>query len=167
MRRDLAVSAIFVTAFALGSFAQQPTGTSGTRSASTAHVMIAPDEATFSPAPDALPPGAQLAVLDGDPMANSGTFTVRLKVPDGYLIPPHWHPTDEHVTVVEGALRMGMGEQFSESALKTLGVGGYAKMPTGVRHFAQAKGATVVQISGPAPFAITYVNPSDDPRNKK
>jgi quercetin dioxygenase-like cupin family protein len=165
MRRDVLVSAFFVVAFAVGLLAQQPAGTSGAHS--PAHVMMTPAEASFSPAPDAFPPGAQLAVLDGDPTAATGSFTVRLKMPDGYLIPPHWHPTDEQVTVVDGALRVGMGERVSESAMKTLAVGGYAKMPTGVRHFAQAQGATVVQISGGAPFAINYVNPSDDPRNKK
>jgi quercetin dioxygenase-like cupin family protein len=164
MRRFLAVSALFVVAFVAGGIAQQPTGTSGMNA--SAHVMMTPAEASFSPAPDAFPPGAQLAVLDGDP-TSSGPFTVRLKMPDGYLIPPHWHPNDELVTVVEGTLQVGMGDQFTESALKPLSVGGFAKMPQGMHHYAQAKGPTVVQVHGPGPFAITYVNPSDDPRNKK
>lgn len=166
MRRRVAVLAIFAVVFASGLFAQQPVGTSGTPS-TTGHVMLTPSEATWGPAPDALPPGAQLAVLAGDPMASTGTFTVRLKVPDGYLIPPHWHPTDEDVTVVEGTLKMGMGDKISESAMKNLVAGSFAKMPKGERHYAQASGASVIQISGPAPFAITYVNAGDDPRNKK
>jgi quercetin dioxygenase-like cupin family protein len=163
MRHGMRLSAIFVVAFTTALLAQQPVGTSG----GSSHLIITPEEATWSPAPDAFPAGAQLAVLDGNPMGTSGNYTVRLKVPDGYVIPPHWHPADELVTVVEGSFAVGMGEKFSEDALKTLGVGGFAKMPQGMRHFAKANGATVVQVSGPAPFAITYVNPSDDPRNKK
>ncbi|MGE5358125.1 MAG: cupin domain-containing protein [Bacteroidales bacterium] len=165
MRRGTSLSAIFVVVFATALFAQQPVATSGANPKD--HLIITPEEASFGPAPDAFPPGAQLAVLDGDPMGKSGNYTVRLKVPDGYVIPPHYHPADELVTVVDGSFAVGMGEQFSDSALKTLGVGGFAKMPQGMRHFAKANGATVVQVSGPAPFAITYVNPSDDPRNKK
>lgn len=163
MRRGMRLSAIFVVAFATGVFAQQPVGTTGGNS----HLIITPEEANWSPAPDAFPAGAELAVLDGNPMGTAGNYVVRLKMPDGYVIPPHWHPADELVTVIEGSFAVGMGEQFSESAMKTLGVGGFAKMPTGMRHFAKANGATIVQVTGPAPFKITYVNPSDDPRNKK
>jgi quercetin dioxygenase-like cupin family protein len=163
MRRGTSLSAIFVVAFATALLAQQPVGTSG----ANAHLMITPEEATYAPAPDAFPAGAQLAVLDGNPMGNSGNYTVRLKIPDGYVFPPHWHPADELVTVVEGSFAIGMGDKFSEDAMKSLPVGSFAKMPQGMRHFAKANGATVVQVSGPAPFAITYVNPADDPRNKK
>lgn len=165
MRHGTSLSAIFVVVFATALIAQQPVATSGGNAKD--HLIITPEEANWAPAPDAFPPGAQLAVLDGNPMGTGGNYTVRLKLPDGYVFPPHWHPADELVTVVEGSFAVGMGEQFSESALKSLGVGGFAKMPQGMRHFAKANGGTVVQVSGAAPFAISYVNPSDDPRNKK
>jgi quercetin dioxygenase-like cupin family protein len=167
MRRGTRLLAlfVFVAAFTAVPSGQEPVGTAGAHP--TGHVIMTPEEAAWSPAPEAFPPGAQLAVLDGNPMGSAGTYIVRLKMPDGYLIPAHWHPADELVTVVEGSFAMGMGDQFSEDALKTLGVGGFAKMPQGVRHFAKAKGPTVVQVSGQAPFAITYVNPAEDPRNKK
>ena len=90
-----------------------------------------------------------------------------MKLPDGYKIAPHWHPTDEQVTVLDGTFMVGMGDQFSESALKPLSAGSYGKMPQHMNHFAAAKGATTIQIQGMGPFAMTYVNPSDDPRNKK
>ena len=165
MRRGISLPAIFVVVFATTLLAQQPVATSGANAKD--HLIITPEETTWGPAPDAFPPGAQLAVLDGNPMGTDGSYTVRLKMPDGYVIPPHWHPADELVTVVEGSFAVGMGEQLSESAMKTLGVGGFARLPQGMRHFAKANGAAVVQVSGPAPFKITYVNPSDDPRNKK
>src|SRR5690348_7705036 len=52
------------------------------------------------PAPDVFPAGAEMAVLQGDPSAAGEIFTVRMRMPDGYIIPAHWHPTDEHVTVL-------------------------------------------------------------------
>jgi len=68
---------------------------------------FAPDQVKFGPAPPFLPPGAQLAVLEGDPMASSGDFTIRLKMPDGYKVAPHTHPNRENVTVLSGTLKLG------------------------------------------------------------
>lgn len=113
-----------------------------------------------------LNPGARLAVVSGNPAA-AGPFTVRLQLPAGYQVRPHWHPTEEHVTVLSGTFAMGMGEVYDESAMKDLPAGGYASMPAEMRHFGLAKTATVVQIHGTGPFTSTYVNPADDPRNKK
>jgi len=67
-----------------------------------------PDQVKFGPAPPFLPPGAQLAVLEGDPMASTGDFTIRLKMPDGYKVAPHTHPNRENVTVLSGTLNVGM-----------------------------------------------------------
>ncbi|QNP46214.1 cupin domain-containing protein [Sphingomonas sediminicola] len=63
---------------------------------------------TWGPAPPSLPKGAKLAVVSGDP-GQAGPFVIQLKFPPGYAVPPHRHPTDEHVTVVHGALTLGMG----------------------------------------------------------
>jgi hypothetical protein len=60
-------------------------------------VVVTPDAMQWGPAPAILPAGAKLAVLDGDP-TKPGLFTMRLSMPDGYRIPPHFHPVDEHVT---------------------------------------------------------------------
>ena len=130
------------------------------------HVMVSPNEVKWGPAPPSLPPGAQLAVLEGDPTKAGGTYTLRAKLPDGYKIPPHWHPVTENVTVVEGALYIGMGDKFDEAAGRELTAGSFASMPTGVRHFAWAKGDTIIQVHGVGPFEVTYVNPADDPRKK-
>src|SRR6478735_818505 len=93
------------------------------------HVISAPAEAQWGPAPPMLPPGAQIAVLSGDP-GKSVPYTVKLKFPANYAIPAHSHPTDEHVVVVAGALTFGMGDKLTKTAgNKTLGVGGFALMP--------------------------------------
>jgi quercetin dioxygenase-like cupin family protein len=130
-----------------------------------AHVMVTPDTITWGPAPPALPPGAQAAVLEGDP-TKTGLFVVRVKFPDGYRVPPHWHPTDEHVNVISGTLMAAMGAKTDEAAMQALPAGSYVKMPRKTNHYVRAKGETVVQITAMGPFEVTYVNPQDDPRKK-
>jgi quercetin dioxygenase-like cupin family protein len=91
---------------------------------------------------------------------------VRLKMPAGYKIAPHWHPTDEHVTVISGTFALGMGEKFDQKTMKDLPAGGYALLPADMRHFALAKTNSTVQVHGMGPFALTYVNPADDPSKR-
>jgi quercetin dioxygenase-like cupin family protein len=105
-------------------------------------------------------------VLAGDPAAAGSAFTLRVKMPAGYKVPPHWHPADENLTVLQGTLMAGMGDTFDAAAMKTLTAGSFATMPKEMRHYVRAKTATVIQVHGTGPFAITYVNPADDPRTK-
>ena len=131
--------------------------------AHAAHVMLTPDQLKWGAGPASLPAGAQLAVVEGDP-SKAGAFTIRLKFPDGFRVSPHWHPSDEKVTVLQGTLGMGLGEKFDAAAGHEMPAGSFAVMPSGVRHYAWAKGETVIQVSSTGPFQITYVNPADDPR---
>jgi quercetin dioxygenase-like cupin family protein len=101
----------------------------------------------------------------GDP-EKAEPFTLRLSLPDGYRVPPHSHPADELVTVIEGTFQIGMGDKFDSSALTTLRAGGFVAMQPGTRHFVQARGKTIVQIHGIGPWKINYVNPADDPRQR-
>ena len=119
----------------------------------------------WGPAPSAFPAGAQMAVVSGDP-GKSGPFVVQLSMPDGYQIKPHTHPTDESVHVVKGTFLVGMGKAWEAGALKPMATGATGAVPANMAHFAQAKGATVVQVSAAGPFAMTYVKASDDPRTK-
>ena len=128
---------------------------------------FSPDQIKFGPVPPALPPGAQLAVLEGDPMGSSGDFTIRLKMPDGYRIAPHWHPKRENVTVVSGSFKVGMGDSFDASKMEVFPAGSFAYLDPSMHHYGMAVGETVVQVHGAAPFQINYVNASDDPSMKK
>ena len=114
---------------------------------------------------DSLPSGAMVAVLEGDP-AKEGSFTMRIKMPDAYRVPPHWHSKQERVTVLSGILNLGTGDTFDASATKALPAGTYSSMPPGMTHFAWMKGETVLQLSTLGPWTITYVDPADDPRSK-
>jgi quercetin dioxygenase-like cupin family protein len=130
------------------------------------HVITNPGEVKFGPPPPFIPPGAEVAVLSGDPSKPGVSYTIRAKFPDGYKIPAHWHPTDENVSVVQGTFVIGMGSKWDETAGREMPAGSYALMPKGVRHFAWTRGETIVDVYGIGPLAFTYVNPQDDPRNK-
>ena len=129
------------------------------------HVMVKPESVKWMDAPSSIPPGARAAVIEGDPKA-AGPFTMRLWFPANYKVPPHWHPVDEHVTVLSGTLHMGLGDKFEDGKLQSLPAGSFALMVTGTRHFAMTKEETVIQLHGMGPWGITYVNPADDPRSK-
>jgi quercetin dioxygenase-like cupin family protein len=126
------------------------------------HVMLTPAEIKWQPFP-VLGPGIQSAMLSGDPNKVGSPFIFRLKMPDGTKVPPHWHPVDEHVTVISGTFLFGTGEKFDTNALRELPAGSYAFMPKRTRHFALAKGDTIIQLNGVGPFRVIYVNPADDP----
>lgn len=119
----------------------------------------------WGPAPAVFPAGARMAVLQGDP-GKPVPFTVRLSFPNGYTIAPHYHPTDEAVTVISGRFQLGMGDQMDPKQMTTLGPGGFAIAAMNQHHYARARGRTVVQVQAMGPFALTYVNPADDPSKK-
>jgi quercetin dioxygenase-like cupin family protein len=124
------------------------------------------DKVLWKPGPPSLPKGAAFAVLEGDP-SKEGPFVFRVKVPDGYRVPPHTHPKTERITVLAGTLYVGMGEKVDEGAYTAMAAGAYGHWPAGMKHFGKAKGETVLQFHGTGPWSIQYVNPADDPRKKK
>src|SRR5262245_21868680 len=124
------------------------------------------DELTWKDGQPSLPKGAKIAVLEGDP-TKPGPFVFRVKVPDGYRIPPHTHPKPERVTVISGTFNIGMGDKFDASKGKAMPAGTYGTWPAGMKHFVWVKGETVVQFHGNGPWEIEYINPADDPRKRK
>lgn len=123
-------------------------------------------ETAWKDGPASLPPGARFAVLEGDP-TKDGPFVMRFFLPDGFRIQPHWHPKTERITVISGTFNLGMGEQFDAAKTRAMPTGTFGFWGPGMRHFAWAKGDTVLQLHGVGPWSITYVNPADDPRTKR
>lgn len=119
----------------------------------------------WGPATAVFPAGAKMAVLQGDP-SKAEPVTIRLDMPNGYTIAPHFHPTAEAITVIQGSFLVGMGDKVDRSKAMTLPVGGFAVAAAGQHHFAIANGRTIVQVNLDGPFALTYVNPADDPSKK-
>jgi quercetin dioxygenase-like cupin family protein len=140
----------------------------GQINAENAHVIADLKEAAWGPAPPMLPPGAQIAVLAGDP-TKSVPYAVRLKFPANYAIPAHSHPTDEHVVVVSGSVTFGMGEKLNKAAAgnKALPTGGFALMPANMNHYAFTTQESTIVLYGQGPVEFKYVNPADDPRSAK
>jgi len=126
-----------------------------------------PDTIPWGPAPPVVRPGAQFAVLEGNPMGTTGDFTVRLKMPDGFRISPHWHPNRENVTIISGTFKVGMGDEFEADKMAAFTAGSFAFLDPDMHHFAMACGETIVQVHGQAPFQFNYVNPDDDPSRKR
>jgi quercetin dioxygenase-like cupin family protein len=157
------VRCLLVAALTLGAGVAAAQDTPNTN---TSHAIVAPpDQITWGPGPPSLPPGAKAAVLEGNP-SESGPFTMRVLLPNRYRIPPHYHPATEHVTVLKGTFKVGMGEKFDVSAMTPLPTGTFAALEPGTRHFAESQGETIVQLHGAGPWGITYVSPADDPRQR-
>ncbi len=133
---------------------------------SVAEVPIATDDLDWQPAPPKLPAGAQFAVLFGDRTKAGALYVFRAKLPDGYRVPPHTHPMDEHVTVIQGTMLLGFGERRDDSVLRELPAGSYVTLPQGVAHFNEMRGETILQFHGIGPYDILYVDPADDPSRR-
>jgi len=122
-------------------------------------------EVKWGAPPPVLPPGAKFAVISGDPGA-TGLVTVRLEMPAGYAIAPHFHPTDEHVTVLKGTFSLGVGDVVDKAQAVTLSAGGYGVAMANMHHYAYTTTGATIQVHMQGPFAITYVSPADDPSKK-
>jgi hypothetical protein len=148
--------------FPLAALAEPPAPPTGAAASPPAHVMLQATQLQWGDGPPALEPGAQAVVLSGDPGAE-GPFALRLKVPAGYRVALHWHPTDEQVTVIEGDMTLSMPRGNARMSQR-LDAGGYALLPARMHHAASTQGGAVVQVAGMGPFQINYVEPGDDPR---
>ena len=115
--------------------------------------------------PPSLPKGVQMAVVSGNP-GKKGMFTIQLKMPADYAVPPHSHPTNEVVKVISGELHYGMSRKMNMREAKTLTAGHTVNMKAKMNHWVHAPAPATVQVRGMGPFQITYVDPKDDPRKK-
>jgi quercetin dioxygenase-like cupin family protein len=132
----------------------------------SSHIMLIPADMKWGGCPPVLPPGAKCAMIEGDMKAANVLFAYRLKMPDNYRIPPHFHPADERLTVISGTFNMGLGDKLDIQASKPMTAGSFIVMPKGAHHFAWTKGETILQVHAIGPWGLTYVNPEDDPRNR-
>jgi len=159
MMRNLVLLAAVVLVAATAASAQTPT-------TPTSVIMVAPDQVKWMDGPPAFAPGLKVAVLEGN-MAQAGPYAVRLMFPPNYKVPAHFHPNMEHVTVISGTFYFGVGSKLSEAESKAFPPGSFVAVPANTPHFAWAKEETVVQVHSIGPGGITYVDPADDPRQKK
>jgi len=128
-------------------------------------VTTDPSALKWGPPPPSLPPGAQVAVVSGDP-GKDGPYVVRAKLPAGYTIAPHTHPTDENVTVLSGTFYIAMGDKLDKKKGAAVKAGGFFRAEQGMQHYGWTPRGATIQVHGMGPFVVNYVNPADDPRNK-
>lgn len=130
--------------------------------APSTHVVLQAAELKWSDAPSAFERGAQAVVLSGDP-GKPGPFVLRLKVPAGYKVANHWHPSAEHVTLMDGDVTIRMKDG---AETRTLSRGAYVLLPAQMHHAVSTTTGATVQVSAMGPFELTYVDPKDDPRQR-
>jgi len=138
---------------AVGLQSQEKKESSGT------HNMVRAKDLKWTP----IMKGCDLAVVSGNPDAEGTPFVIHIRCSDGSIIPAHWHPTDEHLTVLKGIFLVGMGDKFDKTKLQPMNVGDFITLSHAMRHFAMAKGENIVQIHGLGPFKVNWVNPADVP----
>ena len=123
------------------------------------HAVVTPAQLVWNP----LIPGAEMAVVSGDP-SKAGLYVIRIRAKSGDVrVPPHWHPTDEHVTVLAGSFLGAHGDKYDASKLMELKPGTHVVMPAKLPHFGIQKAGNVVEVYGEGPFVVNFVNPEDDP----
>lgn len=122
-------------------------------------VLIKSDDVKFHPAPG-FPKGAQIVLLRGD-LSKAVPYTIRFKLPDGFVIPSHWHSTDEEVTVLSGTLNVGMGDKVDKSQSTALTSGGYQIVPANAHHYVWTTDETIIQLDGMGPRTTVFVNPAE------
>ena len=154
MRRTVSLVALLLMSASLVFAQAAPTAKSKTTKATALK---------WGPAPAVFPKGARMAVVSGDP-GKAGEFVIELSMPAGYKISPHFHPTDETVQVKKGTFLVGMGDTFDVKSTKPMKVGEKGSIPAQMHHFAAAKSAAIVSVTAMGPFAMTYVNPADNPQ---
>ncbi len=165
--KEDSITALLVTIFALLALAPAALASEHAEAHKTSAapkpmaMFITADEIKWAEAPPSLPKGAQITVLHGDP-SKKGLYTMRLKMPDGYKIPAHWHTQDEQLTILSGTFVLHMGDKM-DAAAPDLDAGSYHFLPGRMHHSAETKGETVLQINAMGPFDIHYLNPADNP----
>jgi quercetin dioxygenase-like cupin family protein len=129
-------------------------------------IMLTPEDIKWGKCPPVLPAGASCAVIEGALAAPDALFAYRLKMPDNYRVPPHFHPADEHLVVISGTFNLGHGGKLNLDASRPMTAGSFIVLPKGMHHFAWTKGETIVQVYAIGPWGLTYVDTRDDPRNQ-
>lgn len=125
------------------------------------HVVRAGSTA-WQPCPPTLPSGCEIAVLDGDPRSPD-LFTVRFRVDDNFVMPPHWHPKDERVTVISGKAGVAFGAESTHEDATWFGPGDYYVNARHAVHSVWIEGPTVLQITGIGPWKAIPISDAPPP----
>ena len=104
-------------------------------------------------------PGTLIAILEGNPKSDS-LYTIRLKIPANFIVRPHWHTSDERVTVLSGSVYVGFGDKIDRNKSKKFTVDGYYVNPPDIHHFVWTDEPAEIQITGIGPWVVKYIDSS-------
>jgi hypothetical protein len=102
--------------------------------------------------------GKLIEHVSGDPAQVGSHVILRILNDDGFIVFPHRHPTDEHITVVQGTWYLGPGETFDRNLLEEMPIGAYGMVPKGMAHFAWSRGETIIQVHGIGPGTVNLID---------
>jgi len=134
---------------------QSPVGEMKFPEGTVQHVVHAED-IQWKPTPPNLPPGSEIAVLEGNPQSPD-LFTVRFRISEGFVMPLHSHPKDERVTVLKGKVSVAFGMDGTRENAKQFGPGDYYVNARGAIHTVWADTASIIQITGIGPWEANFV----------
>ena len=145
------IPVILLLLISIKSFAQE------SHSAPSQPKQICESELTWSDTKPPMLPGAKMAIVEGNPKTE-GHFTIRVKFPPYYKIPPHIHPVDERTTVLKGAISIGFGDVLDTLNAKKITEGCFYLNPAGIHHYAFTSGEeTEIQISTNGPWGLELI----------
>lgn len=113
-----------------------------------------------------VPRAIELAVVYGDP-TKPGPYVFRARMPAGTELPPHRHPDERWVTVLQGIYRSAAGENFDVEKATEYPTGSFYVTGANVPHYSYAVTDVIVQEQGTGPTGMDYVHAHDDPRNAR
>jgi hypothetical protein len=161
MRVRISVLSVALLLMPVFSFAQGAKPTA--KKPPPGRAIVTPDQLVWKP----LIPGVEMAVVSGDPDKKGGLYVIRIRTKGAVKVPPHWHLTDEHVTVLAGSFLVAHGDKYDASKLIELKPGAHSMIPAAMRHFGLHKAGNVIEVYGEAPFVVNFVNPEDDSNRAK
>src|SRR5213592_276537 len=106
--------------------------------------------------PPTMPKGTKITVLEGDSKA-PGMFTIRLRIPAGSKVMPHWHPRPERVTILSGLVKVGFGDEWHDRDMRAFHAGDFYINPAQSHHYVGFQRNSVIQITGEGPWELHFV----------
>jgi len=116
--------------------------------------------------PDFLESGAEMQPLEKE-TKEKGMSSIKIKLPEGYKIPPHWYKDKVRIDVLSGVLYMGSGDRLDKENAKPVKAGNFRVLPPEMHSYGFVDGPAIIKLTTVAPWDIKYVNPKDDPRKNK
>src|SRR5258708_8440004 len=125
-------------------------------------IGITPEAVVWNDGSPTLPPGSKMAILEGSPRAE-GMFTMRVRIPAGSAIQPHWHPRQERVTILSGEADLGFGTVAKKESVTRYRAGSFYINPPRVMHYLFFPEATEMQLTGVGPWELIATDPNAPP----